>query len=99
MESVREAANILFRSPPLIAQLTTCLRIEVNRPGGIATDNFHVFWSNKAIGSQVAAATPWLNERKVKELSHVRSASFQRNAFNSRKLVQQNDAKSLFLYM
>jgi hypothetical protein len=31
------------------------LHAEVNRPGGVATDNFHVFWSNKAIGTQVGS--------------------------------------------
>jgi sugar lactone lactonase YvrE len=31
------------------------LHAEVNRPGGIATDNFHVFWSNKAVGTQVGS--------------------------------------------
>lgn len=28
---------------------------EVNRPGGIAVDNFHVFWTNKAVGTQVGS--------------------------------------------
>jgi len=35
---------------------------EVNRPGGIATDNFHVFWSNKAIGTQVGSVVRGLEE-------------------------------------
>jgi sugar lactone lactonase YvrE len=28
---------------------------EVNRPGGVAVDNFNVFWSNKAVGTQVGS--------------------------------------------
>merc|ERR1719181_613115 len=35
---------------------------EVNRPGGVATDNFHVFWSNKAIGTQVGSVVRGLEE-------------------------------------
>jgi hypothetical protein len=35
---------------------------EVNRPGGIATDNFHVFWSNKAIGTQVGSVVRGLED-------------------------------------
>merc|ERR1719506_1309294 len=35
---------------------------EVNAPGGLATDNFKLFWTNKAMGAQVgavvSAATP-----------------------------------------
>lgn len=28
---------------------------EVSSPGGIAVDNFHIFWSNKAVGTQVGS--------------------------------------------
>merc|ERR1719487_1973390 len=28
---------------------------EVSAPGGIAVDNFHMFWSNKAVGTQVGS--------------------------------------------
>lgn len=35
---------------------------EVNRPGGIAVDNFHVFWSNKAIGTQVGSVVKGMEE-------------------------------------
>lgn len=35
---------------------------EVNRPGGIAVDNFHVFWSNKEVGTQVGSVVKGLEQ-------------------------------------
>merc|ERR1719420_1306146 len=42
---------------------------EVNRPGGVATDNFDVFWSNKAVGTQVGSLIRGAEEPK--EAAHV----------------------------
>jgi len=35
---------------------------EVNRPGGVAVDNFHVYWSNKEVGTQVGSVVKGLEE-------------------------------------
>lgn len=35
---------------------------EVNRPGGVAVDNFHIFWSNKAVGTQVGSIVKGMEE-------------------------------------
>lgn len=34
----------------------------VNRPGGVAVDNFHVFWTNKAIGTSVGSVVKGMEE-------------------------------------
>lgn len=54
---------------------------EVNRPGGIAVDNFHVFWSNKATGTQVGTLV-----RGDEEPPSAPQASVEQIAKNSNKV-------------
>jgi len=43
---------------------------EVNRPGGLAVDNFHVFWANKAVGTQVGSVVKGLEEPEMLTEEH-----------------------------
>jgi len=54
---------------------------EVNRPGGIAVDNFHIFWSNKATGTQVGTLV-----RGDEEPPSAPQASVEQIAKNSNKV-------------
>jgi sugar lactone lactonase YvrE len=54
---------------------------EVNRPGGIAVDNFFVFWSNKAVGTQVGSVV-----KAAEEPPSAPEASVTQIAKNSNKV-------------
>lgn len=46
----------LLRGDPTPTVLYSGISVaQVSAPGGIATDNFHVFWSNKAVGTMVGS--------------------------------------------
>jgi len=55
---------------------------EVNRPGGVAVDNFHVFWTNKAVGTQVGSVVKGVEEPDTASAS----APATRIARNSNKV-------------
>jgi sugar lactone lactonase YvrE len=68
-----EAANIIYKVSAAdvhagnarpFAVYNGATSTEVNRPGGVAVDNFDVFWSNKAVGTQVGSLIRGAEEPK-----------------------------------